>query len=166
MTVPAYFNSCQKQATKDACAIAGLDCVRVIQEPTAASVAYGLHRQDNIADTIEEKCILVYDIGGGTLDVSILSMSEGLVDVAGTSGDAYLGGRDFDEALVDYLNAEFHRQHSRNLREPQYHAAYQRLRRVAEQVKIELSNQEAVPINARNILGAMGLNMSLTRERF
>lgn len=83
-----------------------------------------------------------------------------------TSGQAYLGGRDFDEALVDYLNAEFFNQHRRNLREPQYHAAYQRLRRVAEQVKIELSSQESVPINARNILGAMGLNMSLTREKF
>ena len=74
VTVPAYFNSCQKQATKDACAIAGLDCERVIQEPTAAAVAYGLHRQDNIAGSMEQKCILVYDIGGGTLDVSILSM--------------------------------------------------------------------------------------------
>lgn len=84
----------------------------------------------------------------------------------GTSGDAYLGGRDFDGALVDYLNAEFFNQHRRNLREPRYHAAYQRLRRVAEQVKIDLSNQEAVPINARDILPAMSLNMSLTREQF
>ena len=132
VTVPAYFNSCQKQATKDACAIAGLDCERVIQEPTAAAVAYGLHRQDNVAGSMEQKCILVYDIGGGTLDVSILTMADGLVDVEATSGDAYLGGRDFDEALVDYLNAEFKRQHSRDLRDPRHHAAYQRLRRLAE----------------------------------
>ena len=99
VTVPAYFNKSQKQATSDACEIAGLNCMRIINEPTAASIAYGLHIADELID--EDRSIMVFDLGGGTLDISILIIASGMVDVEATNGDTFLGGRDFDDVLVN-----------------------------------------------------------------
>ena len=99
VTVPAYFNKSQKQATSDACEIAGLNCMRIINEPTAASIAYGLHIADELME--EDRSIMVFDLGGGTLDISVLNIASGMVDVEATNGDTFLGGRDFDDVLVN-----------------------------------------------------------------
>ena len=131
ITVPAYFNDSQRQATKDAGTIAGLDVLRIINEPTAASLAYGLDKGD------VEQTILVYDLGGGTFDVSILELGGGVFEVKSTSGDTHLGGDDFDQRIVNYLLAEFRKKEGIDLSKDK--AVLQRLTDAAEKAKIELS---------------------------
>ena len=131
ITVPAYFNDAQRQATKDAGKIAGLNVLRIINEPTAASLAYGLDKKKN-------ETILVFDLGGGTFDVSILDVGDGLFEVRSTSGDTHLGGDDFDKRLVDWMAEEFRRDQGIDLRKDRQ--ALQRLTEAAEKAKIELSS--------------------------
>src|SRR5258705_7073892 len=131
VTVPAYFNDAQRQATKDAGQIAGLNVLRIINEPTAASLAYGLDKKKN-------ETILVFDLGGGTFDVSILDVGDGVFEVKSTSGDTHLGGDDFDKRIVDWLAAEFQREQGIDLRKDRQ--ALQRLTEAAEKAKIELSS--------------------------
>ncbi len=139
ITVPAYFNDAQRQATKDAGKIAGLEVLRIINEPTAAALAYGLDKSD------EDRTIVVYDLGGGTFDVSILEIGDGLFQVQSTNGDTALGGEDFDLRLVDYLADEFKKENSMDLRGDKL--ALQRLKEAAEKAKIELSSATQTEIN-------------------
>ncbi|MEM1313591.1 MAG: molecular chaperone DnaK [Pseudomonadota bacterium] len=138
ITVPAYFNDAQRQATKDAGKIAGLEVLRIINEPTAAALAYGLEKK-------ESKTIAVYDLGGGTFDVTILEIDDGLFEVKSTNGDTFLGGEDFDLRIVDYLAEEFHKEHKLDLRKDRL--ALQRLKEAAEKAKIELSSATQTEIN-------------------
>ncbi len=138
ITVPAYFNDAQRQATKDAGQIAGLEVARIINEPTAAALAYGLEKKS------EEK-IVVFDLGGGTFDVSILEVGDELVEVLSTNGDTHLGGDDFDEVLIDHLASEFQKTDGIDLRSDPM--ALQRLREAAEKAKKELSTQQTTDIN-------------------
>ena len=138
ITVPAYFNDAQRQATKDAGRIAGLEVLRIINEPTAAALAYGLDKKSN-------ETVLVFDLGGGTFDVSILDVGDGVVEVRATSGDTHLGGDDFDRRLVDLLADEFQRDNGIDLRkDPQ---ALQRLFEAAEKAKVELSSVTQTQVN-------------------
>merc|ERR1711935_974376 len=138
ITVPAYFNDSQRQATKDAGKIAGLEVLRIINEPTAASLAYGLDKKQN-------KKIAVYDLGGGTFDVSILELGDGVFEVKSTNGDTFLGGEDFDNTIVDYLIGEFKKDNGIDLRTDKL--ALQRLKGAAEKAKIELSSAEQTDVN-------------------
>jgi molecular chaperone DnaK len=161
ITVPAYFNDAQRQATKDAGRIAGLEVLRIINEPTAAALAYGLDKHEN-------ETVLVYDLGGGTFDVSILDVGDGVVEVRATSGNGHLGGDDFDRRIVDYLADEFHRDNGIDLRtDPQ---ALQRLFEAAEKAKIELSSVTQTTVNLPFITadanGPKHLNTTLTRATF
>ena len=135
ITVPAYFNDAQRQATKDAGKIAGLEVLRIINEPTAAALAYGLDKKT------EAKTIAVYDLGGGTFDISILEIGDGVFEVKSTNGDTFLGGEDFDMRLVDYLADEFKKEQGIDLRNDKL--ALQRLKEAAEKAKIELSSSHA-----------------------
>ncbi len=161
ITVPAYFNDSQRQATKDAGKIAGLEVLRIINEPTAASLAYGLDRKSN-------ETILVFDLGGGTFDVSILEVGDGVFEVLATSGDTHLGGDDFDKKIVDYLAAEFQKLEGIDLRKDKQ--ALQRLTEAAEKAKIELSSVTQAEVNLPFITatqdGPKHLEMTLTRARF
>ncbi len=161
ITVPAYFNDSQRQATKDAGKIAGLDVKRIINEPTAASLAYGLDKKSN-------ETILVFDLGGGTFDVSILEVGDGVFEVLATSGDTHLGGDDFDKKIVDYLAEEFKKQEGIDLRQDKQ--ALQRLTEAAEKAKIELSSVSQADINLPFITatqdGPKHLDMNLTRAKF
>ena len=161
ITVPAYFNDSQRQATKDAGKIAGLDVLRIINEPTAASLAYGLDKKSN-------ETILVFDLGGGTFDVSILEVGDGVFEVLATSGDTHLGGDDFDKKIVDYLAAEFQKLEGIDLRKDKQ--ALQRLTEAAEKAKIELSSVTQSDINLPFITatqdGPKHLEMNLTRAKF
>ncbi len=161
ITVPAYFNDSQRQATKDAGKIAGLDVKRIINEPTAAALAYGL-------DKSADQTILVFDLGGGTFDVSVLEVGEGVVEVKSTSGDTHLGGDDWDERIVEWLVQEFETDRGINLRQdPQ---SLQRLREAAEKAKIELSTMTETEINLPFITADAGgpkhLQLKLTRAKF
>jgi molecular chaperone DnaK len=160
ITVPAYFNDSQRQATKDAGQIAGLGVLRIINEPTAASLAYGLDKKD--AETI-----LVFDLGGGTLDVSILDVGEGVVEVQATSGDTFLGGDDWDQRITDHIADEFKKDQGIDLREDRQ--ALQRLKEAAEKAKIELSTVMETEINLPFITadstGPKHLQMKLTRAK-
>ncbi|MGH2943215.1 MAG: molecular chaperone DnaK, partial [Solirubrobacteraceae bacterium] len=161
ITVPAYFNDAQRQATKDAGRIAGLEVLRIINEPTAAALAYGIDKKGS-------ETVLVFDLGGGTFDVSILDVGEGVVEVRSTSGDGHLGGDDFDKRIVDHLAEEFKRDQGIDLRnDPQ---ALQRLYEAAERAKIELSSttqtQVNLPFITADASGPKHLNLSLTRARF
>jgi molecular chaperone DnaK len=161
ITVPAYFNDAQRQATKDAGKIAGLEVLRIINEPTAAALAYGLDRQEN-------ETVLVFDLGGGTFDVSILDVGEGVVEVRATSGDGHLGGDDFDRRIVDHLADEFQRDNGVDLRQdPQ---ALQRLFEAAEKAKVELSSVTQTTINlpfvTADATGPKHLNTTLMRSTF
>jgi len=138
ITVPAYFNDAQRQATKDAGKIAGLEVLRIINEPTAASLAYGLDKKAN-------KKIAVYDLGGGTFDVSILELGDGVFEVKSTNGDTFLGGEDFDNTIVNYLVAEFKKENGIDLKTDKL--ALQRLKEAAEKAKIELSSAEQTEVN-------------------
>jgi molecular chaperone DnaK len=161
ITVPAYFNDAQRQATKDAGRIAGLEVLRIINEPTAAALAYGLDKKAN-------ETVLVFDLGGGTFDVSILDIGDGVVEVRATSGDTHLGGDDFDRRIVDHLADEFQREHGIDLRQdPQ---ALQRLFEAAEKAKVELSSvaqtQVSLPFITADASGPKHLNTTLMRSTF
>ncbi|MBD1923194.1 molecular chaperone DnaK [Microcoleus sp. FACHB-831] len=161
ITVPAYFNDSQRQATKDAGKIAGIEVLRIINEPTAASLAYGLERKTN-------ETILVFDLGGGTFDVSILDVGDGVFEVLATSGDTHLGGDDFDKKIVDYLAETFKKDEGLDLRKDKQ--ALQRLTEAAEKAKIELSSVTQAEINLPFITatqdGPKHLDMTLTRAKF
>ncbi|MDZ4762469.1 MAG: molecular chaperone DnaK [Alphaproteobacteria bacterium] len=163
ITVPAYFNDAQRQATKDAGRVAGLEVLRIINEPTAAALAYGL-------DKTEGKVIAVYDLGGGTFDVSILEIGEGVFEVLSTNGDTFLGGEDFDNRVVDYICDEFKKENGIDLRKDPI--ALQRVRHKAEEAKKELSESQQVELNEPFIAMNMDtkapvhLNMRLTRAKF
>lgn len=160
ITVPAYFNDAQRQATKDAGRIAGLDVQRIINEPTAAALSYGLNNKEGL--------IAVFDLGGGTFDVSILEISNGVFEVKATNGDTFLGGEDFDNALLEFLVSEFKRTENIDLTKDRL--ALQRLREAAEKAKIELSSTSQTEINLPFITadasGAKHLNITLTRSKF
>src|SRR5947209_884037 len=161
ITVPAYFNDAQRQATKDAGKIAGLEVLRIINEPTAAALSYGLDKKK------ESKTIAVYDLGGGTFDISILEIGDGVFEVKSTNGDTFLGGEDFDMRLVDYLASEFKRENGIDLRRDKL--ALQRLKEASEKAKIELSSAQQTEINLPFITadqsGPKHLTMKLTRSK-
>ncbi len=161
ITVPAYFNDSQRQATKDAGKIAGLDVLRIVNEPTAASLAYGV-------DKGGEHTVLVFDLGGGTFDVSILELSEGMVEVKATSGDTHLGGDDFDHAVMNWMVEEFKKENGIDLSADKMSA--QRLLEAAEKAKIELSSMMETPINlpfiTADATGPKHLDLKLTRAKF
>ena len=160
ITVPAYFNDAQRQATKDAGKIAGLEVLRIINEPTAASLAYGLDKKQN-------KKIAVYDLGGGTFDVSILELGDGVFEVKSTNGDTFLGGEDFDNTIVEYLVSEFKKDNGIDLKSDKL--ALQRLKESAEKAKIELSSAEQTDINLPFITadktGPKHINLKMTRAK-
>ena len=161
ITVPAYFNDSQRQATKDAGKIAGLEVMRIVNEPTAAALAYGLDKKS-------DETILVFDLGGGTFDVSVLEVSEGLIEVVSTNGDTHLGGDDWDHAVVDWVTDEFLRDQGIDLKQDRQ--ALQRVREAAEKAKIELSTVMQTEINlpfiTANAEGPKHLQVTLTRARF
>ncbi len=160
ITVPAYFNDAQRQATKDAGKIAGLEVLRIINEPTAASLAYGLDKKAN-------KKIAVYDLGGGTFDVSILELGDGVFEVKSTNGDTFLGGEDFDNSIVEYLLSEFKKDNGIDLKSDKL--ALQRLKEAAEKAKIELSSAAQTEINLPFITadktGPKHINLKMTRAK-
>src|SRR6187402_3192608 len=157
ITVPAYFNDAQRQATKDAGQIAGLEVLRIVNEPTAAALAYGLDRAG------KEEVIAVYDLGGGTFDISILRVGEGVIEVLATNGDTFLGGDDFDRAIMDWLIAEFKRDQGIDVSGDR--VALQRIRESAEKAKIELSSTQSTEINlpfvSANASGPIHLQITL-----
>ena len=160
ITVPAYFNDSQRQATKDAGKIAGLEVLRIINEPTAAALAYGLEKRDG-------GTIAVYDLGGGTFDISILEIGDGVFEVKSTNGDTFLGGEDFDAKIIDYLAEEFRKEQGIDLRADRL--ALQRLKEAAEKAKIELSSSQQTEINlpfiTADAAGPKHLNIKLTRAK-
>ena len=162
ITVPAYFSDAQKQATKDAGKIAGLDVKRIINEPTAASLAYGIDKAD------QAQKILVYDLGGGTFDVSVLELGDGVVEVLATNGDTHLGGDDFDNCVMNFLADSFQKEHGVDLRAD--NMALQRLKEAAEKAKKELSSTQTTKVSLPFITvtadGPLHLEMDLTRARF
>ena len=161
ITVPAYFDDSQRQATKDAGKIAGLNVQRIVNEPTAAALAYGL-------DDKKDQKVAVFDLGGGTFDISILEMGDGVFEVLATNGDTHLGGDDFDQKIIDYLADEFEKKEGMDLREDR--TALQRLREAAEKAKVELSTSEETEINVPYITatdkGPKHLKEKLTRAEF
>jgi len=162
ITVPAYFNDSQRQATKDAGEIAGLTVKRIVNEPTAAALAYGLDKKD------KEEIVAVYDLGGGTFDISILQLGEGVFEVKSTNGDTHLGGDDFDQKLIDFLAEEFKKQEGIDLRNDPM--ALQRLKEAAEKAKIELSSSNGTDVNLPFITatadGPKHLNINISRAKF
>ncbi|MGD1956045.1 MAG: Hsp70 family protein, partial [Sphingomonadales bacterium] len=160
ITVPAYFNDAQRQATKDAGKIAGLEVLRIINEPTAAALAYGLEKNDG-------KTIAVYDLGGGTFDVSILEIGDGVFEVKSTNGDTFLGGEDFDNRIIEFLADEFKKE--KGIALTQDKLALQRLKEAAEKAKIELSSSTQTEVNLPFITadqsGPQHLNTKLTRAK-
>ncbi len=162
ITVPAYFNDSQRQATKDAGTIAGLNVLRIVNEPTAAALAYGLDK------TEDSKLIAVYDLGGGTFDISILEIGDGVFEVKATNGDTFLGGEDFDQALIKYLAEEFKKAHGVDLTQDKL--ALQRLKEAAEKAKIELSSSQQTEVNLPFITadasGPKHLQQKITRAKF
>ena len=161
ITVPAYFNDAQRQATKDAGKIAGLEVLRIINEPTAASLSYGLDKK-------ETGTIVVYDLGGGTFDVSVLEIGDGVFEVKSTNGDTFLGGEDFDARIVDFLADEFKKENTVDLKTDKL--ALQRLREASEKAKIELSSTAETEINLPFITadasGPKHLTIKLTRAKY
>ena len=161
ITVPAYFNDSQRQATKNAGTIAGLNVKRIINEPTAASLAYGIDKES-------DQKIMVYDLGGGTFDVSIIEMGDGVTEVLATNGDTHLGGDDFDQRIIDWMAEDFQKENNIDLRKDKM--AAQRLKEAAEKAKIELSSATSTNINLPFITadanGPKHLDMTLTRAKF
>ncbi|MGV2720017.1 UNVERIFIED_CONTAM: Hsp70 family protein, partial [Klebsiella pneumoniae] len=161
ITVPAYFNDAQRQATKDAGKIAGLEVLRIVNEPTAAALAYGMEKT-------EDQTVLVYDLGGGTFDVSILELSDGFFEVKATSGDNKLGGDDFDDVIINYLVSEFKKEHGIDLSKDRM--AMQRLKDAAEKAKKDLSGvlttTISLPFITADATGPKHLEMNLTRAKF
>jgi len=158
VTVPAYFNDSQRQATKDAGAIAGLNVLRIINEPTAAAIAYGLDQKGT------EKNVLIFDLGGGTFDVSLLTIEEGIFEVKATAGDTHLGGEDFDNRMVDYFLQEFKRRHRKDMSENQ--RALRRLRTACERAKRTLSSSTQAHIEIDSLFEGIDFNSTITRARF
>lgn len=158
ITVPAYFNDSQRQATKDAGQIAGLTVMRIINEPTAAAIAYGLDKKGS------EKVVLIFDLGGGTFDVSILTIEEGIFEVKATAGDTHLGGEDFDNRMVEYFISEFKRKFKKdisgNLR------ALRRLRTAAERAKRTLSSSTTAHVEIDSLAEGVDFNATISRARF
>src|SRR5699024_6609464 len=161
ITVPAYFTDAQRQATKDAGRIAGLDVKRIINEPTAAALAYGIDKED-------DQKVMVYDLGGGTFDVSIIEMGDGVQEVLATAGNNRLGGDDFDQRIIDWMADEFKKENGVDLRSDKM--AAQRLKEAAEKAKIELSGVASTAINlpfiTADATGPKHLDMTLTRAKF
>ncbi|KDO30632.1 hsp70-like protein [Saprolegnia parasitica CBS 223.65] len=158
ITVPAYFNDSQRQATKDAGAIAGLNVLRIINEPTAAAIAYGLDKKGG------ERNVLIFDLGGGTFDVSLLTIEEGIFEVKATAGDTHLGGEDFDNRLVDHFTAEFKRKHRKDMTANQ--RALRRLRTACERAKRTLSSSAQAYIEIDSLFDGIDFNSTITRARF
>merc|ERR1712093_595724 len=160
ITVPAYFNDAQRQATKDAGKIAGLEVLRIINEPTAAALSYGLDKKDS-------GIVAVYDLGGGTFDVSILEVGDGVFEVKSTNGDTFLGGEDFDQRIIDFLADDFKKDNGIDLRSDKL--ALQRMKEAAEKAKIELSSTAQTEINLPFITadktGPKHINIKLTRAK-
>merc|ERR1711904_430401 len=161
ITVPAYFNDSQRQATKDAGAIAGLDVLRIINEPTAAAIAYGLDRKDQVKS---ERNVLIFDLGGGTFDVSLLTIEEGIFEVKATAGDTHLGGEDFDNRLVDHFVAEFKRKNKKDISENS--RSLRRLRTACERAKRTLSSTAQTSIEIDSLYEGIDFYTSITRARF
>ncbi|CDI75449.1 heat shock protein 70, putative [Eimeria praecox] len=157
VTVPAYFNDAQRQATKDAGAIAGLNVIRIINEPTAAAIAYGLDKKD-------EKTILVYDLGGGTFDVSVLVIDNGVFEVHATSGDTHLGGEDFDQRVMDHFLKIIQKKFGKDLRKDK--SGLQRLRREVERAKRALSSSHQVTVEVEGLVDGEDFSETLTRAKF
>ena len=162
ITVPAYFNDAQRQATKEAGEIAGLTVKRIINEPTAAALAYGLDKSD------KDRTIAVFDLGGGTFDISILELGDGVFEVKSTNGDTHLGGDDFDQVIIDWLADEFKKDENMDLRDDPM--ALQRLKEAAEKAKVELSSSSQTEINLPYVTatasGPKHLVRTLTRAQF
>ena len=159
ITVPAYFNDSQRQATKDAGAIAGLNVLRIINEPTASAIAYGLDNKDN-----NEKYVLIFDCGGGTHDVSLLSIDGGVFEVIATAGDSHLGGSDIDQLMVEYLASDFKKKHKLDLtNNPR---SLKRLMNECEKAKRTLSSSTVANIEIDSLFEGIDLNTSITRARF
>ncbi|KAF8402891.1 hypothetical protein HHK36_010983 [Tetracentron sinense] len=162
VTVPAYFNDSQRQATKDAGAIAGLNVMRIINEPTAAAIAYGL--DENVASSIGEKNVLIFDLGGGTFDVSILAIKQGILEVKATAGDTHLGGEDFDNRMVNHFVQEFKRKHKKDISgSPR---ALRRLRTCCERAKRTLSSTFQTTIDIVSLYDGIDFYSTITRARF
>ena len=159
VTVPAYFNDAQRQATKDAGTISGLNVIRIINEPTAAAIAYGIDKKFK-----EERNVLIFDLGGGTFDVSVLSLEEGLFEVKATNGHTHLGGEDFDNRLVEYCAAEFKRKHNIELNENM--KALRRIRSTCEKAKRALSAATQTTIDVDAVIDGKDLSIVLTRAKF
>merc|ERR1712130_572898 len=159
VTVPAYFNDSQRQATKDAGTIAGMNVMRIINEPTAAAIAYGLDKKD-----AGEKNILIFDLGGGTFDVSILTIEDGIFEVKSTAGDTHLGGEDFDNRMVDHFVSEFKRKHKKDLTGNK--RALRRLRTACERAKRTLSASAQASIEIDSLFEGIDFYTSITRARF
>merc|ERR1712070_1076939 len=158
VTVPAYFNDSQRQATKDAGSIAGLNVMRIINEPTAAAIAYGLDKKG------DEKNVLIFDLGGGTFDVSLLTIEEGIFEVKATAGDTHLGGEDFDNRMVDYFLTEFKRKFKKDLKSNQ--RALRRLRTACERAKRTLSSSTQAHLEIDSLFEGIDFNSTITRARF
>merc|ERR1711916_230929 len=158
VTVPAYFNDSQRQATKDAGTIAGLNVLRIINEPTAAAIAYGLDKKDG------ERNVLIFDLGGGTFDVSLLTIEEGIFEVKATAGNTHLGGEDFDNRLVDHFTREFKRKFRKDLTTNQ--RALRRLRTACERAKRTLSSSTQAHIEIDSLFDGIDFNSVITRARF
>ena len=161
ITVPAYFNDSQRQATKDAGAIAGLEVLRIINEPTAAAIAYGLEKK---ATSTGEQNVLIFDLGGGTFDVSILAIEDGIFEVKATAGDTHLGGEDFDERLVNHFASEFQRKHKKDIKTSA--RALRRLRTACERAKRTLSSTAQTTIELDSLMDGKDYATSITRARF
>lgn len=159
ITVPAYFNDSQRQATKDAGAIAGLNVMRIINEPTAAAIAYGLDKKGH-----GERNVLIFDLGGGTFDVSLLSIDEGVFEVKATAGDTHLGGEDFDNKLVEYCAADFLKKYSIDIRKNS--RALRRLRTQCEKAKRILSSSAQTTIEVDSLAESQDFSMTITRAKF
>jgi heat shock protein 1/8 len=168
VTVPAYFNDSQRQATKDAAAIAGLDCLRIINEPTAAAIAYGLDNKNSSHGAGPrpegERNVLIFDLGGGTFDVSLLGIEEGIFEVKSTAGDTHLGGEDFDERLLNHFMAEFQRKHKADLKASP--RALRRLRTACERAKRTLSSTAQTSIELDSLFEGIDFTTTITRARF
>merc|ERR1712164_77527 len=158
VTVPAYFNDSQRQATKDAGSIAGLNVLRIINEPTAAAIAYGLDKKG------DERNVLIFDLGGGTFDVSLLTIEEGIFEVKATAGDTHLGGEDFDNRMVDYFLTEFKRKFKKDLKSNQ--RALRRLRTAFERAKRTLSSSTQAHLEIDSLFEGIDFNSTITRARF
>ena len=158
ITVPAYFNDSQRQATKDAGLIAGLDVLRIINEPTAAAIAYGMDKKSG------EKNIIVFDLGGGTFDVSLLTIDNGVFEVVATAGDTHLGGEDFDQRLAEHFVKIFKKKHGKDIKDDP--RSMQKLKVEVEKAKRDLSSVHQVKLSIENIVDGIDFEETVTRARF